>query len=160
MKMNSVIIRNKLAGLSMLASRRSGLFDPNGLQFDGLFRFVVCSARQLRDFRGDVHSFDNLAKDGVLTIKPRCWRHGDEKLATVCAWSGIGHREFSRLVVLQGWMKLVAKAIAGITGTCPEGASALNHELRNHTMEYEAIEKWTLHFLPGLRVLEFLGAFR
>src|SRR5271169_4155733 len=57
-------------------------------------------------------------------------------------------------------MKFIAKAIAGIAGSRSERASSLNHELRNHAMENEAVVKWTLHFLPGLRVLEFLGAFR
>src|SRR5258707_9359057 len=160
MKMNSVIILNKLAGFSMMASDRSGLFNPHGFQFDGLLRLVIRSARQFRNFSGDVHSFDNLAKDGVLVVKPGRRRHGDKKLASVCAGPGVGHGEFSRFVVLQGRMKLVAEAITGIARSRPEGASALNHELGNYTMENEAIVKWALHLLPGLRVLEFLGAFR
>jgi hypothetical protein len=45
MKMNSVIIRNNLFGLSMLASARSGIFDSHGFQFHSLLRFVIRSAR-------------------------------------------------------------------------------------------------------------------
>src|ERR1700686_506140 len=159
-KMNSVIIRNKLACFSMLASDRSGPFDAHGFQFDGLLRLVVRSARQFRNFCGDIHSFDHLAENGVLVIEPGRRCHGDEKLATVCAGSGVGHGELSRFVVPQILMKLIGKTIAGIAGSRSLRASALNHKLRNHAMENEAVVKWTLHFLTGLRVLEFLGAFR
>src|ERR1700722_16654581 len=159
-KINSVIIRNRLAGFSMLASGRSGPFDTHGFQFDGLLRLVVGPARQFRNFRGDIHSFDHFAKDGVFVIKPWRRRHGDEKLAAVCAGSGVGHGELSRFVVPQILMKLIGKTIARIAGSCSLRASALNHELRNHAMENEAVVKWALHFLTGLRVLEFLGALR
>src|SRR5580704_2129020 len=159
-KMNSVIIRNKLAGFSMLASCRSGPFDAHGFQFDGLLRLVVRSARQFRYFCGDIHSLDHLAKDGVHVIEPGRRRHGNEKLASVCAGSGVGHRKFPGLVVFQGLIKFVAEAVTWIAGSGSEWASALNHELRNHAMKNEAVVKRTLHFLPGLGVLEFLGAFR
>ena len=154
--MNSVIIRNKLAGFSMLASGRLCPFDFHGFQFDRLLRLVVRSSRQFRNFGGDIHSFDHLAKDGVLVIEPGRRRDGNEKLAAVCAGSGIGHGKFSRLVMLQGRMKFVAKAIAGIAGPRSERASALNHELRDHAMENEAVVKRALHFLPGLGSLNSL----
>src|SRR5579863_1745719 len=131
MKMNSVIIRNKLAGLSMLAFGDSGPFDPNGFQFNGLLGFVVRAARQFGNFCGDVHAFDHFAEDGVFAIEPGRRRHGNEKLASVRAGSGIGHGEFSRFVVLQGFVKLVAEAIARVAGPRSERASSLNHELRN-----------------------------
>src|SRR5450759_2848099 len=123
MKMNSVIIRNVLAGFSMLALGRSGLFDPHGFQFDGLLWLVVCSAWQFRNFSCDIHSFDNLAEDGVLVIEPGRRRHGDEKLAPVCAGSGVGHRELSRFVVLQGRMKFVGEAISWICILYPSNAA-------------------------------------
>src|ERR1700692_3991855 len=132
----------------MSTAPRPSQAGPRGLKFPG-------SSLPL-----NLPSFDNLAKDGVLFIEPGRRRHGDEKLAPVCAGSGIGHRELSRFVVLQGRMKFVAKAIAGIAGSRSEGASPLNHKLWNHAMENEAVVERTLHFLPGLRVLEFLGAFR
>src|SRR5579863_8527543 len=160
MKMNSVIIRNKLAGFSMLVSGRSGLFDPHGFQFDGLLGLVARSARHFRNFGGHVHSLDHFAKNGVLVIEPGRRRYGDEKLASVRARAGVGHRELSRFVMPQGGVKFVAEAIARIAGSRPERTPALNHELRNHAMENEAVVKRTLHFLSGLRILEFLRAFR
>jgi len=53
-------------------------------------------------------------------------------------------------------MKLVAEAIARISGASSERASALNHELRNHAMENKAIVKRTLHFCPVLGSLNSL----
>src|SRR5271165_1073490 len=61
--------------------------------------------------------------------------------------------------MLQGFVKLVAEAIAGIAGSGPERAAALNHELRNHAMKNEAVVKRALHFFPCFRIREFLGAF-
>src|ERR1700722_965132 len=158
MKINSVIIRNKLAGFSMLALAESGLFDPHGFQFDGLFGLVIGSARPLRNFRGEVHAFDDLPEDGVLVVEPGRTRARDERTAPPRAGPGVGHGQLPGLVVAQILMELVAKAVAWIAGTRSKGTSALNHELRNHAMENKAVVKRALHFLPRLRVLEFLGA--
>src|SRR5258708_27860524 len=56
-------------------------------------------------------------------------------------------------------MEFVAETVAGIAGSRAQRASALDHELRDHAMEHQAVVKRALHFLTGARVLEFLGAF-
>src|ERR1700680_4976783 len=56
-------------------------------------------------------------------------------------------------------MELVGEAIAGIAGSRPQRASALNHELRDHAVEKEPVVKRPFHFLPCARIFEFLCAF-
>jgi len=56
-------------------------------------------------------------------------------------------------------MKFIAESIPRIAGARAERASALNHEVGNHSVEDEPIIKWALYFLSRARVLEFLGAF-
>src|SRR5215470_4329965 len=96
----------------------------------------------------------------MLVIEPWSRRYGDEKLASVCARTRVGHREFSWLVVPQRRMKFVAEPVAGIAGPRPKRAAALDHELRNHAMKNEAIVKRALCFLTGARVLKFLRSLR
>ena len=62
--------------------------------------------------------------------------------------SGVGHGKLSRLVVPQRGMEFVAETIAGVAGSRSQRASALNHELRNHAVEDQAVVKRPLHFLP------------
>src|SRR5580704_6136119 len=146
MKMNSVTIRNKFAGFNMLDSGRSDSLDLHGFQFDGLPRLVIRAARNFRNFCGDVHAFDDLAENRVLVVEPGSGSHGDEKLASICARTGVGHREFSRLVMFQGRMKLIPEAITWVARPGAERASSLNHELRDHAMKNQAVVKWALHF--------------
>ena len=115
-------------------------------------------ARQFGNFYGHVQSFDHVAEDCMLVVKPRCWRDGDEKLASICVGPGVGHGKLAGLVMPQRVVELIGEAITGVAGSCPQGASSLNHELRDHAVERQAIIKGSLHFLTGARILEFLCA--
>src|SRR6202022_4065244 len=60
----------------------------------------------------------------------------------------------------QRGVKLVGEAIPGVTGSSPERAAALNHELRDHAVEGQPVVKRPLHLLSRARVFEFLCSFR
>ncbi|KYN13003.1 hypothetical protein ALC57_14849 [Trachymyrmex cornetzi] len=56
------------------------------------------------------HSFDNLAKDDMSTIEPRCLLNCDKELRPVGILASIGHRQPSSTIVLQ-FEVFVRKAI-------------------------------------------------
>src|SRR5579862_5558872 len=89
---------------------------------------VAGIARHFRDLVRDVLTFDDFAKNRMLVVEPRRGRDGQKELAAVCAGSGVGHRKFSRLRVLQRGMKLVAKFVARSAAAAAFGASTLNHK--------------------------------
>ena len=60
----------------------------------------------------------------------------------------------------QRGMELVGEAIPRIARSRPQGASTLNHELRNYTVEGEPVVKRPFHLLPSARVFKFLCSFR
>ena len=60
---------------------------------------------------------------------------GDEELAAVGAGSCIGHRKDAGAIVLQGRVKFIGETITGVAHTCASRISALDHEVRDHTVE-------------------------
>src|SRR5215510_3854593 len=57
-------------------------------------------------------------------------------------------------------MKLVGKLVSRTAHAGSVGASALNHEIRNHAMENQTVVKRSLFFPSCFFVREFLGSFR
>ena len=160
MKINSLIIRNKFAGLNMFASGRQAfsIFTD--------FSSTACFGLSFAP-RGNSEIFVAMSMPSTTSPKMVCLLssqgvgcHGDEKLAAIGSGAGIGHRKFSRFVVPQFLVKFVGETVSGIAGSSSERASALNHELRYHAMKNEAVVKRALGFLPGLGIFEFLGALR
>src|SRR5580704_14765012 len=96
-KINSVIMRNRFAGLGMAAFGPSDPLDLYRFQLDRLLRLVIRAAGKFRNFDGYVHALDHFAENGVAVIEPRRRRHGDKKLAPVRAGSGVGHGKLAGL---------------------------------------------------------------
>ena len=64
---------------------------------------------------------------------------GNKKLGTIAVGSGIGHREDARSVVPEIFMELVFELISRTPGTRPLGATGLDHEVSNDTVECQTI---------------------
>lgn len=88
-----------------------------------------------------VKTLGNLAEDDVLAVEPRARHSRDEELRTVRVRAGVGHRELTRLGVLDlevlvGKLgavdRLAARTVAG------REVTALKHEARDHTVEVRA----------------------
>src|SRR2546423_14709661 len=61
--------------------------------------------------------------------------------------------------MLERWMEFVAKGVTWTAAAAAFGASALNHEIGDNSMEDQAIVIVAFLFLAGARVLEFLSTF-
>jgi hypothetical protein len=61
---------------------------------------------------------------------------GDEKLAAVGIWPGVGHGEYASLTVPEVGMKFVFKPITGSAGAIAHRVTALDHEARDDAVKY------------------------
>jgi hypothetical protein len=75
----------------------------------------------------------------MSVIKMRGCGEGDKKLASVRPGSCIGHGKHAFTIMPQRGMELVSEAVSRATGPCSEGASTLNDESLNDTVEGQAI---------------------
>ena len=119
-------------------SDAEALAQLDSLQHHGRLRQVAGVALDHRDLVDDVLATRDLAEDGVLAVEPRCRVGGDdEELAAVRIRSGIRHRERTSLdlVVVELVLELVARA----AGPRAFWAPALDHEVRDHAVEDEAV---------------------
>ena len=69
---------------------------------------------------------------------------GNEKLATIGARAGIGHRQFSGLIVSELCSALIFKTITGATRTGTQWTTALDHKVINDAVKGEAVIETTL----------------
>lgn len=108
-----------------------------------------------------IHIACNLSKDYVFPVQPRSFNRADEELGTVGVRASIGHRENSGLGVLDAEV-LISKflAIDGFaTGSISTSeVTALDHKVRNDTMEFATLEAEAL--LSGAEGTEVLGRLR
>lgn len=85
----------------------------------------------------------HLAEHRVLAVQPRRGDVRDKELAAIGtaahAGTGIGHGQYARAVVLQAGHDFVIEVVARTTGTSAAGASALNHEVRDHTVKGQTV---------------------
>lgn len=93
----------------------------------------------LADLIDDVLAVRYLTKYRVLTIEVGSGYVGDEKLRTVGAGAGVGHREYAGRAVAQIGMKFVGEFVAGATTSGTSGVAALDHEICDHAVEGDAI---------------------
>ena len=93
----------------------------------------------LSDRIDDILTFSHFAKHRVLAIEVRSRPVGDEKLGTVGIRPGICHGENTCFVVFEVWLALTLELVARATHTCSGGVTTLNHEIGDHTVEYDAI---------------------
>src|ERR1700704_2497192 len=85
-----------------------------------------------------------LSPDRVTTIESRLQRLGNEELAAVRVRPGVGHCQPSRRIELERRhdFVLVRKTQASrMSRAVSERIAALNHEVRYHTVKYEAVKK-------------------
>ena len=78
-------------------------------------------------------------KDRVASVQVRSGHMGDEKLATVCSRTRICHGENAWLVVHETGFDLVLEAVARTSTASAGWVAALDHKLRNHAVEGNAI---------------------
>ena len=95
----------------------------------------------LADGIDDVLSFGGLAKDGVLAVEVGSGAVGDEELGAVGVGSRVGHGKDARLVVATVGLALALELVAWAAGARALGASALDHEVGDDAVEFQAIVK-------------------
>ena len=81
----------------------------------------------------------NRTKNRVHTIQMGGGAMGDEKLAAVSAGSCIGHGKDSGFVMFQVFLKLIFKLIARSAHAVSIGTSALDHEVSDYPVEFQAV---------------------
>lgn len=88
-----------------------------------------------------VLAFGGLSKNGVLAIEVRSRSVSDEKLGTVGVGACVGHGEDAGLVVATVGFAFALELVAWATGAGALWTTALNHEVRDHSVKLEAIVK-------------------
>ena len=89
-----------------------------------------------------VLTLDNLPENRVLAGEPLGCGDRNEELRAVGVRAGVRHRQLAGLIeAVRGASRFVFKLISGATHARTLRVSALNHEIRNHTMENGAVVK-------------------
>ena len=65
----------------------------------------------------------------------------DEELGAVGTGARIRHGKYAGAIMLEVRAAFVFKTVAGASHARPGGIAALDHEIRNHAMEFEAVVK-------------------
>src|SRR5262245_11911044 len=114
------------------------LAELDAVDRDVLVRLVAPVARDLRDRVDHVHPGRDLAEDGVLAVEPRRGLgRDDEELAAVRVRPRVRHRERAAddLVLVE----LVLELVAGTARPGARRVAALDHEVRDHAVEDDAV---------------------
>src|SRR5262249_10442793 len=123
----------------------SGAFNGDRIDRHFLHRTVLRTALHFGNLVGDVLAFHHFAEDGVIAGEPWRCRHGDEELAPVRSWPGIGHGQFACLVELvRRPLGLVAEFVSWAAHAGATGIAALDHEIRDHAMENGPAVEWSV----------------
>ena len=119
-------------------SRRHALLllDHNGL--DDVARHIV-TGLAAGDLAQHLHALDDLAEDGVLAVQPGGLLEGDEELAAVGTWSGIGHGQQTGRVEGQLGDDLVFELIARAARPSARRVACLSHKVFDDTVEGHAV---------------------
>ena len=106
----------------------------SGIENFNLLNFVATG-----DGVHGIHPIRHMTEDGVFAVKVGCGHVGDEELASIGPWAGIGHGKNTWAIVFEPAVDFVFKAVAGSAAACAGGIAALNHELLDDAMEGEAV---------------------
>jgi hypothetical protein len=87
------------------------------------------------DLLHDVHSIGHLTEDRMPVVEERSGDGGDEKLGSVGARAGIGHRENAGCAVTEVRVELIGKLVARATAAGFSRVSALQHETFDYPVE-------------------------
>src|ERR1700729_293278 len=96
----------------------SAFLNGNGLQLIALLHLVH-----------HVLTAGNLPEYGVLSVQPVRRDMGDEKLAAIGVWTGVGHGERPDLVPIGIALGLVLELVAGAAAAAGRGVATLNHKI-------------------------------
>ena len=109
---------------------------------DRLLGFPTLRANSLH-LLDDIQAINHSAKDDVLTVQPRCLPSADEELRSIGVWTGIGHRQRTCSLVLQGEVLILEllsiDALSTSAITLGE-VTALTHEPWNNAMKFTSFE--------------------
>lgn len=83
------------------------------------------------------NSLENFAEDGVNAVEVRLGRVADKELAATGVRSRVRHGERTSKVTIL--VDFAIDFVAGSTGSRTVGAPALNHEVRNDSVEGESV---------------------
>ncbi len=89
----------------------------------------------------DVLAFGGLSEDGVFSVEVGSGAMRDEELRAVGVGSGVGHGEHAGLVVTTVRLAFALEFVAGVTGSAALWATALDHEVRDDTVELKSVVK-------------------
>ena len=101
----------------------------------GIENFNLLDFVSAGDGVNDIHPIGHMTENGVFAVKVGCGHVGDEELASIGPWAGIGHGKNTRAIMLEPAVDFVFKAVARSTAACAGGIAALNHELLDDAME-------------------------
>lgn len=140
------------------ASLCSLLHDSGPDNLDFVHRFVLCVCLDQPHSLNHPHPTLDPAEDRVFSVKPRCWRQGDEELATIGIRTAIRHAQNARAGMFQVVANLVFKLLAVDRAAAAAGAgrvAGLDHEIRDDAVEYDIVVVSSLResrkVLAGLR---------
>ncbi len=102
----------------------------SGIENFNFLNFVAAS-----DGVHSIHPIGHMTENGVFAVKVGCGHVGDEELASIGPWAGIGHGKNTGAVVFEPSVDFVFKAVAGSAAACAGGISALDHKLLDDAME-------------------------
>lgn len=88
-------------------------------------------------------TFDYFSKAGMVTVEMGCVAAAvaDEKLGTTGVAAGMRHRHYPSVVKLVTACEFAVDFITGSTRTCSGWVASLDYEIRNYTVEYNAVIK-------------------
>ena len=111
-----------LESLCLIAHAQNGELDDLIALGNGVDHVLIFFAKHLAEY-------------GVFTVEPRGGLVGDEKLAAICAGTGVSHGENAGPHVFEGRINLIDKAITRTARAGAERATALDHKVGDHPMK-------------------------
>ena len=102
---------------------------------------LAAAAALSLDGLDNVHAVNDLTEDDVLAVQPASHHSGDEELRAVGVRTSVGHREQTRLVVLE--LEVLVSELGAVDRLAARAVASgevttLEHKVRDHTVEVRA----------------------
>ena len=114
------------------------IHNPGSDNLDFVDWFVIATRLHKTHALNHPHSALDSAKDCVFSIQPRCWRKGDEELATVGVRPTVCHTQDPSSRMLQPSVNLVLEFLAVNRASSSAGAGRIAS--LDHKVGYNAVE--------------------